>query len=150
MKPIEISISQQMEYKSKSPHSSGMRLPQADTVVTYYTIHWSSRNRGNNQTLVISTSEASPRTFRTLGRLMSLSSRELNKVLRSEWSTTASSSSTKRRIRVSSFRFSQEVRTHQLTRMATAAQSEPARLRVGVLECWKHIKQNAARNEIIL
>ena len=50
----------------------------------------------------------------------------------------------------SSFRFSHEVQTHQPTRMATAAQSEPARIRVGVLESWKHMKQNAVRNEIIL
>ena len=76
---------------------------------------------------------------------------ELNKLLRSELLTTPlSSSSEKGGIGGSSFRFSQEVQTHQPTRMATAAQSEPARLRVGVLESWKHMKQNAVRNEIIL
>ena len=75
----------------------------------------------------------------------------LNKLLRSESSTTAfSSSSAKGGIGGSFFRFSQQVQTHQPTKMATAAQSDPARLRVGVLEFWKHMKQNAARNEIIL
>ena len=79
---------------------------------------------------------------------MNLASGEL---LRSESSTTAcSSSSAKDGMEGSSSRFSQEAQTHQPTRMATAAQSEPARLRVGVLEFWKHMKQNAARNEIIL
>lgn len=76
---------------------------------------------------------------------------ELNKLLSSESSTTASSSSsTKGGIAGSFFGFSQEVQTHQPTRMATAAQREAQRLRVDVLESWKHMKQNAARNEIIL
>jgi hypothetical protein len=50
----------------------------------------------------------------------------------------------------SSFRFSQEVQTHQPTSMATATQTEPTKLRVVLLECWKHMKQNAVRNDSML
>jgi len=132
------------------PHSCGMRLPKVDTVVIYRTIYWSSQYRDDIQTSVWSASSSLSRP----DRLMSLSSRdglisilsELKKLL----AAISSSSSAKVGIGCSSFRRSQIVQTHQPTRMATAAQSEPTRIRVTVLESWKHMKQNATRNEIIL
>jgi len=76
---------------------------------------------------------------------------EPNELLRSESSATGVSSwSMKRRVGGSSFCFSQEVQTHQPTSMVTATQSEPMQPRVAELESWKHMRQNAMRNDIIL